>query len=72
MSIECPFCAQPNVAHALVCSSCARDMTVPDSLIAERDELIRKRDKVREELSRAKAELDTFRRRKRRLAMVRG
>lgn len=47
-------------------------MTVPDSLIAERNELIRKRDKVREELSRAKAELETFRRRKRRLAMVRG
>lgn len=72
MSNECPFCAQPNVAHAIVCQSCARDIAVPESLIAERDELIRTRDKVRDELSRAKAELETYRRRRRRLAMVRG
>jgi hypothetical protein len=60
--MRCPFCAQENPEQALVCSSCARDMTVPLSLIAERDELIQKRDKVRNELAQAQAEVAEFRR----------
>jgi hypothetical protein len=36
---------------------------VPATLIAERDELARKRDVVREELTAARAELDALRRR---------
>ena len=60
MAFECPFCAQPNADHALACNSCCRDITVPASLLAERDDLIRKREAVRDELSRAKAELETF------------
>lgn len=64
VTADCPFCAQPNAAHALVCSSCARDIAVPASLIAERDELLRKRDKVRNELTAAKAELEQLRRRR--------
>lgn len=71
MPADCPFCAQPNVSHALVCSSCARDIAIPASLIAERDDLIRKRDQVREELASAKAELEQLRRRGR-LAKGRG
>ena len=65
MPAECPFCAQPVVPQALVCSSCARDIAVPASLIAERDELLLKREAVREELESAKAELETLRRRQR-------
>lgn len=65
MPADCPFCAQPNVPHALVCSSCGRDIAIPDSLIAERDDLIRKRETAREELAHAKAELETLRRRQR-------
>lgn len=62
---DCPFCGQPNVPHVLVCSSCSRDIAIPASLIAERDGLIRKREKVREELAGAKAELERLRRRAR-------
>ncbi len=60
MAFECPFCAQPNADHALACNSCCRDITIPASLLAERDDLVRKREAVREELSRAKAELEAF------------
>jgi hypothetical protein len=63
MPADCPFCAQPVAPNALVCSSCARDIAIPASLIAERDELIRKRKQVREELASAKAELEELRRR---------
>ena len=60
MALECPFCAQPNADHALACNSCCRDITIPASLLAERDGLIRKREAVRDELSRAKAELEMY------------
>jgi len=39
---------------------------VPASLLAERDDLARKRDAVQEQLRRAKGELDILRRNKRR------
>ncbi len=65
MPAECPFCAQPVVPHALVCSSCSRDVTIPDTLLAERDDLLRKREAARAELAQAKAELETLRRRQR-------
>jgi hypothetical protein len=63
MPADCPFCAQPVAPTVLVCSSCARDIAIPASLIAERDELIRKREQVSEELASAKAELEELRRR---------
>jgi hypothetical protein len=62
MTFECPFCAQMNADHAIACNSCCRDITIPVSLIEERDDLLRKREAVREELARAKAELETFKR----------
>jgi len=58
MSAICPFCTRENPSNALVCGSCARDIAIPPSLIAERDDLLRKRDAAREELSRVKAELE--------------
>lgn len=69
---ECPYCAQPNAPHALVCCSCSRDIAIPASLIAERDDLLRKRAKAQEELASAKAELESLRRRGRLLRSGRG
>jgi hypothetical protein len=62
MSMICPFCAQENAPAALVCNTCSRDIAVPVQLIDERNDLFRKRDAAREELSRAKRELEGFKR----------
>jgi hypothetical protein len=58
----CPFCLKENALEALVCNSCARDIAVPKSLIAERDDLTRKRDAVKKELLRAEGELERLKR----------
>lgn len=65
MPADCPFCAQPNAEHALVCMACSRDIAIPASLIAERDELVGKRALARQELAEAKDELERLRRRQR-------
>jgi hypothetical protein len=62
MPMMCPFCVQENAADALVCASCSRDIAVPASLIAERDDLARKREAVRQELTEARAGLEALRR----------
>jgi hypothetical protein len=64
MPTPCPFCLQENAAAALVCATCSRDIAIPASLVAERDDLCRKRDAVKEELSRAKRELEGLKRSK--------
>jgi hypothetical protein len=66
MPAICPFCARENASDALVCSSCSRDIAAPASLIAERDDLARKRDMVREELMRVRGELDALKRNQKR------
>jgi hypothetical protein len=66
MREPCPFCLQENASSALVCASCSRDIAVPVSLLNERDDLVRKRDTVREELSKAKRALEEFKRDKKR------
>ncbi len=58
----CPFCMQENAEGALVCASCGRDIAVPASLIDERDDLARKREAVRQQLSEARAGLEALRR----------
>lgn len=58
----CPFCQHENALAALVCDSCARDIAVPKSLLAERDELLGKRDILRKELAAASAEVEKLRR----------
>jgi hypothetical protein len=62
----CPFCLKENASEALVCSACARDIAAPKSLVVERDELVRKRDIVRQQLLTARAELEELRRRNKR------
>ena len=62
----CPYCLSENAPDALVCSTCSRDIAVPATLIAERDDLLRKRDSIRDELRAASAELEMIRIRNRR------
>jgi len=64
--MACPYCGSDNGSSALVCATCGRDTAVPESLVAERDELVRKRDALRRELAAATAELEKWERRKRR------
>ncbi|MGY4290836.1 hypothetical protein ACVWXO_010102 [Bradyrhizobium sp. LM2.7] len=56
----CPYCQSVNADGALVCASCARDIAVPATLIAERDDLLRKRDELRDELKRARSEIEAI------------
>jgi len=58
--VTCHYCQSRNPDGALVCASCGRDVAVPASLIAERDDLLRKRDELRHELKRARDEVEAF------------
>ena len=58
--MKCPYCRSDNAESALVCASCSRDIAVPATLIAERDALLRKRDQLRDELRRARAEIEAI------------
>jgi hypothetical protein len=49
-----------------VCASCLRDIAIPPTLIAERDELVRKRNLLLDELRRARNELEMIRGRRKR------
>ena len=53
----CPFCHSEKGEQAPVCPSCGRDTAVPETLLAERTELLQKRDKLRAELESAQARL---------------
>jgi len=65
--MNCPYCRSKNADDALVCASCSREVAIPATLIAERDELLRKRDLLRDELRQARGELEAIKgRRKRR------
>jgi hypothetical protein len=58
--MKCPYCRSENAEDALVCAACSRDIAAPKTLIAERDELLRKRDHLREELRRARGEVEAI------------
>ena len=62
--MPCPFCKKELPDLALVCAACGRDTAIPESLIAERAELLAKRDNLRSELATANARLAARRRRK--------
>jgi hypothetical protein len=62
--MKCPYCQSDTIENALVCASCSRDITVPATLIAERDDLLRKREQLRDELRRARDEIETIRNRR--------
>jgi len=62
--MPCPFCRKELPDLALVCAECGRDTAIPESLLAERAELLAKRDGLRSELAMASARLAARRRRK--------
>ena len=62
--MSCPYCLSENVEGALVCVICSRDIAIPASLVAERDDLHQEREAIRRELRRARDELEMIRTRK--------
>ena len=62
--MRCPFCSNEKQDETPVCANCGRDTAVPESLIAERAELLQKRDDLRAKLARANARLAERRGRK--------
>lgn len=58
--MNCPYCRAENAQDSLVCASCSRDIAIPATLIAERDELLRKRDFLRDELRRARNDFEAL------------
>jgi hypothetical protein len=62
--MNCPYCRSENADDALVCATCSRDIAVPPTLIAERDELLHKRDLLLDELRRARSEIEMIRSRR--------
>ncbi|WP_448033322.1 hypothetical protein [Bradyrhizobium liaoningense] len=44
----------------MVCASCGLDIAVPATLVAERDDLLRKREELRDELRRARDEVEAI------------
>jgi len=63
--MPCPFCKKELADMALVCAACGRDTGIPETLIAERAELLAKRDALRSELATASARLAARRRKPR-------
>lgn len=62
--MKCPYCQADNIESALVCAACSRDIAIPATLVAERDDLLRKRDQLRDELRRARNEIEAIRHRR--------
>ena len=62
--MTCLYCFAGNAKGALVCASCGRDIAAPATLVAERDELLRKREHLRDELKRARDEIEAVMRRR--------
>ena len=56
--MSCPYCLSENPKDILVCIVCSRDIAIPATLLAERDNLLRKRDLLRDELRSAKQEIE--------------
>ena len=59
--MNCIYCGSENTLDALVCATCSRDIAIPLPLIAERDELLRKRKLLLDELRHARSEIDLIR-----------
>ena len=58
----CPFCGQENGDQIAVCQACHRDIIIPLSLKAERQELFLQLQVLRSELSTVNAKLGASRR----------
>jgi hypothetical protein len=58
--MSCPYCRSEHPDNALVCGVCSRDIAIPATLIAERDDLLRKRDLVRDQLRSARQQIEAI------------
>jgi hypothetical protein len=63
-TVRCPFCFAEKEAAAPVCPTCNRDTEIPASLRKEHEDLLRMRDRLRDELAEKEARLKTRRPRK--------
>jgi hypothetical protein len=61
--MQCPFCHSEKDVQAPVCANCGRDTAVPPALLAERAQLLQKRDRLRAELEQAQSRLAARRKR---------
>ena len=59
--MRCPFCFAEKEAEAPVCPTCNRDTDVPATLRKEREDLVRMRDRLRDELAEKEARLNARR-----------
>ena len=64
--MRCPFCFSEKAAEAPVCPTCHRDTDVPVTLRREREDLVRMRDRLRDELAEKEARLYARRLRRKR------
>ena len=62
-TVRCPFCFSEKEADAPVCPTCNRETEIPASLRKEHEDLIRMRDRLRDELAEKEARLIARRRR---------
>ncbi len=56
-TVRCPFCFSEKAAEAPVCPTCNRDTEIPVLLRKEHEDLIRMRDRLRDELADKEARL---------------
>ena len=61
--MKCPFCAFETGSRRAGLQACSRDIVTPASVIAERDDLVRKLASAREELLRTREEIKALTRR---------
>jgi hypothetical protein len=59
--MRCPFCFSEKAAEAPVCPTCHRDTEIPAALRKEHEDLVRMRDRLREELADKEAKLHSRR-----------
>jgi hypothetical protein len=59
--MTCPYCKSQNEEGTLICATCRQDIAIPETLLAERENLLRKRDRAREQLRQVRAELKMLR-----------
>ena len=61
MALVCPYCLRENDDRVLVCTTCSKDIAIPDVLVKERLDLIAKRDAARDKLARIRSEIASIR-----------
>ena len=60
-TVRCPFCFSEKEAEAPVCPTCNRDTETPASLRKELEDLVKMRDRLRDELTEKEARLSARR-----------